>query len=193
MPYESPLRESQMSETRERILDGAVSVLASGVANFTMPAVAAAAGVSVPTVYSHFPNKKRLLDETAYHVRRLVGIFDEKPEGLGDLLQRHRAIYRALEERDELRSAILATALDWPGPPMEERRSEIEQILEEDLDGISGSDRENLVDALSVVRTSSMALALARFGIEGERAAELTSWIMTTLIDGVRQRSGQAN
>lgn len=54
--YESPLRTEQAARTRQRILDAAASCfIASGYVTTTMPAIAAAAGVSVETVNSHGP------------------------------------------------------------------------------------------------------------------------------------------
>jgi TetR/AcrR family transcriptional regulator of autoinduction and epiphytic fitness len=60
--YHSPRREQQARRTRERILRAATTeFLAAGFAPTTMRAVAAAAGVSVPTVELAFGNKAQLL------------------------------------------------------------------------------------------------------------------------------------
>ncbi len=60
--YRSPRREQQARRTRERILAAATTeFLAAGYAPTTMRAVAAAAGVSVPTVELAFGNKAQLL------------------------------------------------------------------------------------------------------------------------------------
>jgi AcrR family transcriptional regulator len=60
--YRSGRREAQARETRRRILAAGTEVfLARGYAGATMRAVAAAAGVSVPTVEAAFGTKARLL------------------------------------------------------------------------------------------------------------------------------------
>jgi AcrR family transcriptional regulator len=60
--YRSSRREQQARRTRQRILAAATAeFLAAGYAPTTMRAVAAAAGVSVPTVELAFGNKARLL------------------------------------------------------------------------------------------------------------------------------------
>src|ERR1700688_3434415 len=57
--YESPAREP-----RSRIADAARKLLAeSGYAGMTIPAVAEAAGVAVPTVYAIFGSKKGIVAE----------------------------------------------------------------------------------------------------------------------------------
>src|SRR6185295_7063387 len=67
--YRSPLRDERAVQTRERILDGLVQVLArNGIAELSIPLIARAAGVSIPSVYRYFPTKKDLitaLDEYA--------------------------------------------------------------------------------------------------------------------------------
>jgi AcrR family transcriptional regulator len=61
-PYRSPRRQEQARRTRARICAAATGqFLAAGYAGTTIKAVAAAAGVSVPTVEAVFGTKARLL------------------------------------------------------------------------------------------------------------------------------------
>jgi TetR/AcrR family transcriptional regulator, regulator of cefoperazone and chloramphenicol sensitivity len=62
--YESPIRQQQADETRARITDAATRILTkSGYAGMTIPAVALAAGVAIPTVYAIFGSKKGIIAE----------------------------------------------------------------------------------------------------------------------------------
>jgi AcrR family transcriptional regulator len=62
--YESPARQRQADETRTRIADAARKLLEEiGYAGMTIPAVAKAAGVAVPTVYAIFGSKKGIVSE----------------------------------------------------------------------------------------------------------------------------------
>jgi len=62
--YESPARQRQADETRKRIADAARRLLEeTGYAGMTIPAVAKAAGVAVPTVYAIFGSKKGIVSE----------------------------------------------------------------------------------------------------------------------------------
>ncbi|RPI05757.1 MAG: TetR/AcrR family transcriptional regulator, partial [Actinobacteria bacterium] len=56
-PYTSTLRERQVAQTRELILDAVTSLLGDRRADeVTTRAIAAEAGVSERTVYRHFPD-----------------------------------------------------------------------------------------------------------------------------------------
>src|SRR5437773_8993571 len=59
--YVSPLRRGQFEATRLRIVEAVGRVLARGVTELSVPAVAEEAGVSVATVYRHFQSKQQLV------------------------------------------------------------------------------------------------------------------------------------
>ncbi|WP_051978353.1 TetR/AcrR family transcriptional regulator [Edaphobacter aggregans] len=62
--YESPARQRQADETRARIAAAARRLLEeTGYAGMTIPTVAKAAGVAVPTVYAIFRSKKGIVSE----------------------------------------------------------------------------------------------------------------------------------
>src|SRR5215472_671353 len=69
--YRSPLRDERVVQTRERILEALVQVLArNGIAELSIPLVAREAQVSIPSVYRYFPTKKDLfaaLDDYAHN------------------------------------------------------------------------------------------------------------------------------
>lgn len=62
--YDSPVRQRQADETRRRIAAAARHLLEEiGYAGMTIPSVAKAAGVAVPTVYATFGSKKGIVTE----------------------------------------------------------------------------------------------------------------------------------
>ena len=63
--YSSPLRRQRAAETRRKILDAVPVVLAKGLNALTMPAVAKAASVSLPTVYRYFGSADELFNAAA--------------------------------------------------------------------------------------------------------------------------------
>ncbi|WP_214402902.1 TetR family transcriptional regulator [Pseudonocardia lacus] len=88
-PYRSPLREERARRTRRAVLAAAHELfVAHGYAATTMRAVAAAAGVSVPTVEQLFGTKRGLLA----HVVDVARAGDDEPVALLD-----RAPARAAE------------------------------------------------------------------------------------------------
>jgi AcrR family transcriptional regulator len=63
-PYRSSRRQGQARRTRQRILDSAIAEFSRrGYGATTVPAIAAAAGVSVPTIEQVFKTKANLLKE----------------------------------------------------------------------------------------------------------------------------------
>jgi len=67
-PYRSELRAERADQTRGRILDAVVQVMAGGIASLSIPDVAREAGVAVPTVYYHFRTKDDLLEAVYPHL-----------------------------------------------------------------------------------------------------------------------------
>src|SRR4026207_1998738 len=96
-PYSSQLRTEQAEETRSRILDATIRVMARGVGTLSIPDVAGEAGVSVPTVYRHFGSKGALLAAVHPHLGRRAGIGDVGEPTSGDeFRETGRAIFSRL-------------------------------------------------------------------------------------------------
>ena len=61
------LRSEQMALTRKRIIDAVFELMAEGhPAAISIPEVSRRSGVSIATIYRHFPNKEELLEATAF-------------------------------------------------------------------------------------------------------------------------------
>ena len=61
------LRSEQMALTRTRIIDAVFELMAeSHPAAISIPEVSRRSGVSIATIYRHFPNKEQLLEATAF-------------------------------------------------------------------------------------------------------------------------------
>jgi len=71
--YHSEVRTEQVRTTRRRILDAAIQLMAAGPTEWSIPQVAEAAGVSVPTIYRHFGDKGGLVDAVVPHVGERLG------------------------------------------------------------------------------------------------------------------------
>ena len=61
--YRSPLRAGQAQATRKQILDAVFALIRRGETELSFRALAREAGVSVPTVYRHFPDRDALIGE----------------------------------------------------------------------------------------------------------------------------------
>ena len=99
--YNNSHRAAQAAQTRELILDALVRVMARGVAELSMPAVAREAGVSLRTVYRHFPTKRDLLDALNVHLDARMGYsLFPVPTDLDQLAANIRQYFRALDGMD---------------------------------------------------------------------------------------------
>jgi AcrR family transcriptional regulator len=100
----SPLRQEQAQLTRRRVMDAAHALLLDGgYAGTTITAIAAQAGVAVPTVYKAFGSKPALVKQV--YDRLLVG--DDMAVPLGD----RDAANRLFAERDPWRIVALYSEL----------------------------------------------------------------------------------
>lgn len=108
--YRSELREQQSVATRERILDATTRVIARGLAEVTVPAVAREAGVSVPTVYRHFGTKRDLLAALQPHLQRRAGIDRiAPPDSIDGLRGTLMALISGMDGLDSVARAALAS------------------------------------------------------------------------------------
>jgi AcrR family transcriptional regulator len=103
--YKSPLREEQMEQTREKILETLAEILADeSITDVSVAVVAERARISVRTAYRYFPTKEALFDEFNVWIRNKFGSpplptsVEELPElasQLFDYFQRNEHLMRA--------------------------------------------------------------------------------------------------
>src|SRR4051794_25144774 len=99
--YTNTRREQQAAQTRELILGAVVRVLAGGLADVSVPAIAREAGVSVRTVYRHFPTKRDLLLALGEHMDRQAGYeMEPRPRTLDELADAVRVAFRTADTLD---------------------------------------------------------------------------------------------
>jgi AcrR family transcriptional regulator len=162
--YRSDLRAQQAATTRQRILDATVRVIAGGLADVTIPAVARAAGVSVPTVYRHFRTKRELFATLQAHLQQRAGIDRIAPPASIDELRGFLVSLLGSMDGldDEMRAALASPAAEEVRRVHAPNRFKLARGL---FDGIapelSEADRDGIARLL-VVLTSSSALRIWR-------------------------------
>lgn len=189
VPYRSPLRREQKQQTRERILEGAIRTLATGVAELSIPAVARRAKVSVPTVYRHFPNKRALLAAVAAHVERKSGSGEvPNPRDPEALAASAHELFRRLDALGPATRAAMASRLGVRmrrESMMQGRRALVAQALEPAARGRSDEDRERLTNVVLVLWSSAALHAFKDYlGLSAEQAADHVAWAIRTLVKG---------
>ena len=190
-PYSSPLREQQTAGTRDRILAGLAQTMADGLAEVSMPAVAQAAGVSVATVYRHFPTKRALFEALPGYFARLVGMdrptlpasqaeFEDMIRELFVMYERLGDVARAAMDSqlgDEARRAQMPQRIDG--------LSEAVGIVAPDL---SPPARDRVVRLVLVLTASGAQRMLTRTGQTAQAAAEDVIWAVRALIETERSK-----
>jgi len=189
-PYESRLRTEQAEDTRARILDAAIRVMAAGVATVSVPAVAREAGVSVPTVYRHFGAKGELLAALYPHAERRAGLDPlAVPRSLDEVRDAVRAICERIESLDDLaRAAMASPAADEARRLSMPRRVEYGRRLVEDAaPELASQDRERIARLLAVLLTSASLRAWRdHLGASVDQVADDVDWVLRAAIAAAR-------
>ncbi|MBI4202599.1 MAG: TetR/AcrR family transcriptional regulator [Chloroflexi bacterium] len=187
--YDSPLRRDQANATRERILDALVEVIATGgLAELDVPAVAAKAQVSVPTVYRHFGNKQGLIEALGRHVAEKTGLgfwSEPMPRSHEEFVAMVRKIYSRVEEMEPTLRVAMATELGSASRRaiMPERLRVIEATLAPLGDWISPQEFRHLRDVMLILCSSVVVRAFKDYlGYDAARASEIAIWAIDRLL-----------
>lgn len=179
-------RAAMADETRTRILEACVTILGRGVTELSIPAVAREAGVSVPTVYRNFPDKKTLVQETALYLKKMRGP-NLVPAQLDDVpAHLQMAFTRAASAGETVRAALVSEPILEARRELgeqAERMAQCEQLLGDALDAFSGSDREHALRMITVLCSSTMLRNFREIvGATPETAAETVAWTVSQLL-----------
>jgi AcrR family transcriptional regulator len=193
--YRSELRARQAEDTRVRILDAAVRVIAAGIATLSIPAVAREAGVSVPTVYRHFGTKQDLLAAVYPHIVRRAGL-DQivMPRTMEELRDGVRTLFNHLDAFDDLARAAMASPAVFRDSSavrevrqstMANRVAMTRQLADMVGPDLPDADRERIARLLLIV-TSSAALRTWRdnLGLSAEDVADEIDWVIRSVAAG---------
>jgi AcrR family transcriptional regulator len=189
--YHSQLRAEQTEETRGRILDATMRVMATGLANLSVPAVAREAGVSVPTIYRHFRTKPELLAAIYPHAARRAGLDAiADPRSLDELRPMIRALLERLDNLDDLSRAAMASpaAAEVRHATMPTRYQRIRRLADSIEPKLRKADRDRITRLLAVV-TASSSLRMWRdhLGLSVDEVAKEVDWIVRAAISASKE------
>jgi len=190
--YRSELRQAQTEETRARILDATMRVMATGLASLSIPAVAREAGVSVPTIYRHFRTKRELLAAVYPHAARRAGLDAiADPRSLDELRPMIRALIERLDNLDDLSRAAIASpaASEVRHATMSTRYQRIQRLADSIEPKLRKADRDRITRLLTVV-TASSSLRMWRdhLGLSVDEVAEEVDWIVRAAVFAINER-----
>jgi AcrR family transcriptional regulator len=192
--YDNSHRAAQAAQTREMILDALVRVMARGVADLSMPAVARESGVSLRTVYRHFPTKRDLLAALNVHLDARMGYsLEPLPRDLDELAANIRHYFWALDGMDAtIRAAwsnpIAGEAREAAGLPL--KLQAVADVLEPLTGSLGERERAHLFNTVSTLFSQySLQRMKDDLGISADEAAESVVWAIKTLVDGAASAS----
>jgi AcrR family transcriptional regulator len=184
--YSSQLRERQAQETRARILDATLKVMAGGIASVSIPDVAREAGVSVPTVYRHFGTKQALLAAVYPHLADRAGLGQVPvPESVDEFREMVRNIFSRLHSV----GGVARVAMAMPASE-EARRTQMpnryamsRSFAARVMPTATKVEQDRLARVLIVLASSSaMVLWLDHLGSSVDEAADDIDWVLRTAI-----------
>lgn len=191
--YVSPLRRGQFEATRLRIVEAVARVLARGVTELSVPAVAEEAGVSVATVYRHFQSKQQLVAALRLHY---ADALDAHPSdfssrrfaSLDEMLDSFPTITARIGRLDPgLRAAMASGAVDeFRRENRSERLEPIEQALRRERPDADPNDLRKLRDLIAVLCSSPGVGAFELLtGSSAEQTGETVAWALRRLLRSI--------
>jgi AcrR family transcriptional regulator len=186
------LREQHAEATRERILSAVADLLERGeVEELTVPEVAAASGVSLRTIYRHYPTRERLLEAAG----RWIGdelLRHPYPQTLDEVAELFRVGCRDFDERPGL---VRALALSHVGQSVRgyrrrERLDAIGEALRRELGDLPESELRRAEAVLAYLHNMLAYVTLREeSGLAGEEIGEAVGWAINTLVGDLRGRT----
>ncbi len=188
------LREQQAELTRELIMRALVERLERGeLAEISVPDIAAAAGVSVRTVYRYYPTREQLLQAGAEWVGdRVIG--RPLPETVDDLLDVAQTA-RHFDEHPQLVRALVATGAgrQLRSVRRARRREAVANVVRAVSRNLPPSEQRRAAAVIGCLDTLGTWQALRdEYGLDAEESGLALEWALRTLLDDVRRRNDEA-
>lgn len=191
--YHSPLREEQVRQTRDQILDALTELLADRRADdITTREIAARAGVSQPTVYRHFPDRTALLAGISARVNELATESAEGGYALDSIDEIGPRVEWLFTISDTIPVEMSAEALLNADPRRfgDDTRRHSEEMLGVVAAEFPDLDERQHIRLAGLLRCLGSSQAWLRmreeFGVPGVEAGPLMRWAVETLIRAVQ-------
>lgn len=194
--YTSPVRAEGVERTKARLLEATHALLgAEGLDGLTLPRVATAAGVSIPTVYRHFPTTDDLLREFLAWIRPRIGQTAERLLGTraADLPRLPAESYRRFDEHRAVLEPLMESRA-WNrirAGSMPDRARQGAAALREAAPRWTDADLEAAAGAIYLLASPQAWRWLREtWGLDSGRAARAASWAMAALVSALGAGAG---
>jgi AcrR family transcriptional regulator len=187
--YDSPLRRAQAAGTRDRILEAVSELVAAGaIGELTVPAVAARAGVTVRTVYRHFPTRADMVDAMQKWALQRMGALTW-PKDVEELLAFPVPLFEAFDRNRPLVEAQLGAAGIAVRREGKQRRVELlRDTLAEILARCPAETQRAALGVIKQLLSASAWQALREdVGLDGTQAGRAVAWAIGALVEDLRR------
>jgi AcrR family transcriptional regulator len=190
-PYTSTLRDRQVAQTRELILDALTTLLDDRRADeVTTREIAAVAGVSERTVYRHFPDRDALLEGLT---QRLPAFDVVRPSfgvgGLEDIAPTSRRLMEVLEEHYVTARAEAVFNADprrFAAATQANTRDMVD-LLAKELPELGERERLRIAAVIRcLVSTQAWLRMREEFGVPGTESGPVVAWVIDIIISELR-------
>lgn len=187
--YDSPLRRENAERTRRRILDAAASVITAD-GDFVVSEVAERAGVSVRTIYHHFPDREIMLDALGEWLAEELGYPRlEWPRDLTSFADKTVEIAEQLSADIDKMRVFFSTPVGQAArrQARAQRLEHLRQLADQELAGVDAQTAEWAVLIIHELASSRTWLAMRDdAGLDVTQAAEAVRWAIKALLANLR-------
>jgi AcrR family transcriptional regulator len=182
--------ESPTGETRTRILDAFIAMMAESDVLLNHDTIAERAGVARRTVYRYFPDRAALMDAALLRVRELAGLNASYPDSADELLATLEPIYTGF---DAIAPIAVMTRSTPQGRALRlaqkaQRVARYTKALAEAVRELPEQDRKLATAMLQVLHTTPWLEMRDQWGLDGRQIARATAWAVRTLLKDLKQR-----
>lgn len=192
--YNSPLRAHQKEQTREMILAAVGTILSAGSTDtVTFAEVARVAGITMRTIFRHFPTREELLSAFwKWQLEQTGGQTILGPSSTEGLLEKIKEFFESLDSEENLIRAVISS------PEGREIRKEANRIrLEKMLEFVKSvvpelSKRERHSMASGIITVSSVLSWMFmrdNCGYDGKRAGEAAALTVQMILEAGQARA----
>jgi AcrR family transcriptional regulator len=190
------LRDRLNERTRELIVDALVAQLGEkGAFEFSFFEVARRAGVSVRTVYRHFPTREALFEAMSARINERIG-FREYPTSIDGMKQLSRLLFPAFDANADLILAQMQTNLGRQvrSHARRERLGAMQRLIEAEAPHLDPYRRRALAGVMGCLLSADIWKRLRdELDVDGAAAGQATAWALGVLHEAlVRENEAAA-
>jgi AcrR family transcriptional regulator len=189
------LRDRHNDATKELILDALVAQLSdTGPFEFSYFEVARRAGVSVRTVYRHFPTRESLFEAIGRRINERVGM-PTYPDTADGVVALPRSLFPAFDRVPQLIRAQMKAGFgsEVRAHARRERLAMMQQAVKQIAGELSPERRTAAGGLLSCLLSADVWARLAdECGLDGAQSGEIVSWAIDTLMRALAAENERA-